>query len=149
MTNQTSYEMPGSPSFERFKRAIDALASMPENEIRSDQKDAIFRRSDLLFGFRTNLGYDECKEAIKDPSLAACIVSGSMIASFVQCDSYMSDKQKEYCRDIFIQAMEDLSEREDVGETDNAQEIETMALLGKSIDAIEQVAWKLKLEGLL
>lgn len=72
-----------------------------------------------------------------------------MIASFAEVDSYMSDKQKEYCRDIFFQAAEDLSEREDVGERDNTLEIETMALLGKSIDATQQVAWKLKLEGLL
>jgi hypothetical protein len=150
MAHEISHNEENIEAPTRYSRVTRLLQSFPDSDLSPEQKNAIFLRQDALFGFQTSLeSYDQCKEALRDPSIAACIYCGSMITTFVLQDIYPTAAQKEICRSIFLQAATELDEEDDVYGMIQPREAAIMLHLGNSIDTIVEVAWNLKAEGFL
>src|SRR5258708_24253293 len=111
--NHPKYE----PLAQRRRKAVQAiLQDLSDEDVAPEHKNAILLRQDLLFGFRMNLEtYEECREALLNPSAAACIYCGTMICSFAENELRMGPAQISRCSATFFQAGEDLILAENAG----------------------------------
>ncbi len=128
------------------------LSQLSDEDVLPEHKSAIALRQDLLFGFRMNLEtYEECRDALhNNPSSGACIFCGTMIASFASNELIIGPLQINVCQGIFFQAAEELNRKSDFIEGfDASAEMEILAHLGNSVEAIGYVARQLHYQGLL